>query len=119
MQEGGCGDNGGGGQTMWRERAMRSEQHIKSSQGEDRVSAMLSGYFITWTAGGGRCTKSDSGVADNATRAGGDDNGKQQDWVAYIATKSGDRRWTTTTGNKRRGKKRGRRRHVELNSCLR
>ena len=36
-------------------------------------------------------TRSDGGTGDDATRAGGNDDGYQQDWTANVATEAGGR----------------------------
>ena len=57
------------------------------------------GDVIAWTAGGEQCDKTrwirrtmrqdQTETVDNATRAGGDEDSKQQDWVANVAMKAG------------------------------
>ena len=49
------------------------------------------GDVVTQTVGGRQCDESDGRAANDATRAGGDNNGNQLDWAANFATKAGSR----------------------------
>ena len=69
---------------------MSSGRHDERGWGEEGVPAMTTAAMLSrGRRAADDATRSDSGAADDATREGGNYDGKCQDWAANVATKAG------------------------------